>query len=105
MKAKPMTLLEHVESARKAYPGKLLLFKIGDFWEAFGKDAEYMANTVGLTITKRMDVSMAGFPYHQLHNYVAKLEASGFHVATMTREVEFGIESPKAFRFLPADER
>lgn len=58
------------------------LTKKGDFYEAFGESAEFLAKTIGLTLTESSrGLTMAGFPYHQLDSYKAKLEASG---ATVT---------------------
>lgn len=65
-----------------AHPGCLALLRVGDFYEAFGKDAEQLGRTLGLTLTTQHYRSgkrlvMAGFPYHTLHGYLAKLVKSG----------------------------
>jgi len=59
----------------------LLLFRMGDFYEAFYKDAEDLASSASLTLTKRADTPMSGIPYHQLENYLDKLIIKGFKVA------------------------
>lgn len=63
----------------------LILLRVGDFYEAFFDDAHNVAATCGLSVTTRTcpygNMTMTGFPYHQLDGYVAKLVASGFRVA------------------------
>ena len=57
------------------------VFKIGDFYEAFGEDAHRLAKIVGLVVTTRRkgdnSLPMSGFPYHQLANYEDKCASSG----------------------------
>lgn len=59
----------------------ILLFRLGDFYEAFFDDAERLADTLGLTLTKRHDTPMAGIPYHSLDGYLDKLIDQGHMVA------------------------
>ena len=67
-------------------PGTILLFRIGDFYELFYEDAQTVARVLGLTLTSRdkgstNPVPMAGFPYHQLDNYLRRLIQAGFRAA------------------------
>ena len=67
-------------------PGTLVLFRIGDFYELFYEDAQTAARVIGLTLTSRdkgsaNPVPMAGFPYHQLDNYLRRLIAAGLRAA------------------------
>ncbi len=71
--------------AKAACPGTLLFFRMGDFYELFHDDAKTAASVLGLALTSRdkgeNPVPMAGFPYHQLDSYLAKLLAAGIRVA------------------------
>lgn len=71
--------------AKAACGDALLLFRMGDFYELFNEDAKVVARVLGLTLTSRdkgdNPVPMAGFPYHQLEGYLAKLIRSGYRVA------------------------
>jgi len=60
----------------------LLLFRMGDFYELFDADAETAARVLGLTLTSRdKSIPMAGFPHHQLEQYLQKLLRLGHRVA------------------------
>jgi DNA mismatch repair protein MutS len=59
----------------------LLLFRLGDFYELFGADAEVASRVLGITLTRRQDQPMAGIPHHAAPGYVQKLLAAGHKVA------------------------
>ena len=59
----------------------LLLFRLGDFYEMFEKDAERGAALLGITLTKRHDMPMAGIPSHAAEGYLNKLLNNGQKVA------------------------
>lgn len=71
------------------YSCALLLVLIGDFYEAFGDDAELLAKTVGLTVTGRSNgikgggIKMAGFPQQSLGTYMLKLIRAWHHVVVV----------------------
>lgn len=71
--------------AKAACGDALLFFRMGDFYELFHEDAKTVARVLGLTLTSREKgenaVPMAGFPYHQLEGYLAKLIRGGYRVA------------------------
>ena len=71
--------------AKAACGDALLFFRMGDFYELFHEDAKTVARVLGLTLTSRdkgdNPVPMAGFPFHQLEGYLAKLIRSGYRVA------------------------
>ncbi len=71
--------------AKAACPDSLLLFRMGDFYELFHDDARTAARVLNLTLTSRdkgeNPVPMAGFPHHQLENYLGKLIAAGLRAA------------------------
>ena len=58
---------------KSKYEDSVLLFRMGDFYEVFFDDATLLSNILGLTLTKRAGVQMAGVPYHSLDNYLSKL--------------------------------
>ncbi len=63
----------------------ILLFRLGDFYEAFNEDAEIISNVLGITLTGREKeenrIPMAGIPHHALKNYLPKLIENGLKVA------------------------
>ncbi|MBI3212140.1 MAG: DNA mismatch repair protein MutS, partial [Simkania negevensis] len=59
----------------------LLLFRLGDFYEAFYDDAAILARELNLTLTKRGEVPMSGIPAHTVENYVEKIIKKGYLVA------------------------
>ncbi|WP_421830156.1 DNA mismatch repair protein MutS [Larkinella sp.] len=67
------------------YPGAILLFRVGDFYETFGEDAIKASRILGITLTKRnnggANEDLAGFPHHSLDTYLPKLVRAGERVA------------------------
>ena len=59
----------------------LLLFRLGDFYEMFEEDAVRGASLLGITLTKRHEMPMAGIPFHAAEGYLTKLLALGHKVA------------------------
>ena len=85
-------MMERYQEVKRQNPGSLLLFRMGDFYELFHDDAELAAKVLGLTLTSRdkgstNPIPMAGFPHHQLDNYLQKLIQSG-HRAAICDQVE-----------------
>ena len=77
------------------YPGALLLFRVGDFYETFGQDAVKASGILGIVLTKRGNGSgthteLAGFPHHSLETYLPKLVRAGQRVAICDQ-----LEDPK----------
>ena len=65
---------------------KLLLYRMGDFYELFHEDAERAAKLLDITLTSRgssagTPICMAGVPYHAAEQYLAKLVRLGESVA------------------------
>jgi DNA mismatch repair protein MutS len=83
MSVSPM--MRQYDEAKAACGDALLLFRMGDFYELFHEDAKVCAKVLGLTLTSRdkgdNPIPMAGFPYHQLEGYLAKLIRHGYRVA------------------------
>lgn len=77
-----VSIMDQYRAAKEKHPGMLLLFRMGDFFELFGEDADVAHKLLGLTLTTRdRTVSMAGFPHHQLEVYLHKLLHEGQRVA------------------------
>jgi DNA mismatch repair protein MutS len=95
MAAKLSPMMERYREVKAENPGAILLFRMGDFYELFHEDAQNAARVLGLTLTSRdkssdNPIPMAGFPYHQLDNYLQKLIQSGFRAAICDQ-----VEDPK----------
>ena len=78
-------MMQQYHDAKQAAGDALLLFRMGDFYELFHEDAKTAARELGLSLTSRdkgeNPIPMAGFPHHQLDQYLAKLIARGFRAA------------------------
>src|ERR1700674_1448575 len=84
--SKPTPAMQRYLEVKAQNPGTILLFRIGDFYELFYEDAQTAARVLGLTLTSRdkgstNPIPMAGFPYHQLDNYLRRLIQAGFRAA------------------------
>jgi len=77
-------------------PDIILLMRVGDFFEAYGADAETISRELEITLTGREDkmagarIPMAGVPHHATERYVARLMGKGFKVALCDQ-----VEDPK----------
>ncbi len=79
-------IYERYLAIQKKYSDSVPFLRLGDFYEAFGKDAIAVAEPLNLTITSKdfgleERVPMVGVPYHAFDNYLAKLIKAGFKVA------------------------
>ncbi|MDX2190475.1 MAG: DNA mismatch repair protein MutS [Bacteroidota bacterium] len=79
-------LMRQYFAVKEKYPGALVLFRVGDFYETFGEDAIKASGILGITLTKRgngsaSEIELAGFPYHSLDTYLPKLVRAGQRVA------------------------
>ncbi|MDN3506908.1 MAG: DNA mismatch repair protein MutS [Simkaniaceae bacterium] len=77
-------------SCKEAAPDTILLFRLGDFYEAFYEDAELLSKELDLTLTKRQEIPMAGVPHHMGETYVDRLVAKGYRVSIAEQ-----LENPK----------
>jgi DNA mismatch repair protein MutS len=71
---------------KRAHPGCLLFFRMGDFYELFFDDAVAAAPALDIALTKRgrhdgADIPMCGVPVHTAESYLARLIRAGFKVA------------------------
>src|SRR6476620_3770858 len=78
-------MMQQYRELKARDPDALLLFRMGDFYEMFGEDAERAGLLLGLTVTTRDKgpnaIPMAGFPHPALESYLAKLVQAGQRAA------------------------
>ena len=79
-------LMKQYNVIKAKYPGALLLFRVGDFYETFGQDAIEASKVLDIVLTKRgngsaSEIELAGFPHHALDTYLPKLVRAGHRVA------------------------
>src|SRR5688572_16794464 len=79
-------LQKQYNAIKVKYPGALLLFRVGDFYETFGEDAIKASKVLDIVLTKRgngsaSETALAGFPHHALDTYLPKLVRAGHRVA------------------------
>ncbi len=91
-------LMQQYQEMKKKHPDAILLFRVGDFYEIFGKDAVEASETLGITLTRRANgrdkyIELAGFPHHALDTYLPKLVRAGHRVAICEQ-----LEDPKLKR-------
>lgn len=79
-------MMKQYTEIKKQYQDCLLLYRMGDFYELFMKDAHIGAKILNITLTgkangKNKRIPMAGVPYHAVDAYLAKLVKAGYKVA------------------------
>lgn len=76
---------EQYNELKKKFGDAVLLFRLGDFFEAFYDDATLISKVLGITLTKRGkgpdSYPMAGIPHHALPNYLPKLVEANLKIA------------------------
>ena len=76
---KPVSpIWQKYQKLQKEHSDRILLYRLGDFYEVFGDNAVTLSNELGLTLTGRdfgltSRVPMIGFPYHVADNYLQKI--------------------------------
>jgi DNA mismatch repair protein MutS len=88
-------MMQQHRMIKQKHPDAILLFRVGDFYETFGRDAVTAASVLGITLTKRnngaaAESELAGFPHHALDSYLHKLVKAGYRVAVCDQ-----LEDPK----------
>lgn len=86
MSSNKPTLLEQYQAIKRKHKNHLLFFRLGDFYELFGQDAEVVSRELQLTLTKRdfskeNTMPMCGVPFHSADPYIKKLVERGYKVA------------------------
>ncbi len=80
-------LLEQYEGVKARFPGHLVLFRVGDFYETFGEDARLLSRELDVVLTARAPdtrgerTPMAGVPHHAVETYLGRLVRKGYKVA------------------------
>ncbi len=87
--------MQQHRAIKAKYPDAILLFRVGDFYETFERDAVIASEVLGIVLTKRSNgsasaVELAGFPHHALDTYLHKLVKAGYRVAICDQ-----LEDPK----------
>jgi DNA mismatch repair protein MutS len=88
-------LMEQYLGIKKNHKDAILFFRMGDFYEMFYEDAKIGSAVLGITLTARAhgkasEVPLAGFPYHSVDGYLAKMIKAGYRVAICEQ-----VEDPK----------
>ena len=80
-------MLRHYVELKAAHPERVLLYRLGDFFECFFEDAIQLSRLLELTLTGKEGgkaigrVPMAGIPHHAAERYCAELVGRGLSVA------------------------
>ncbi|MFA5646156.1 MAG: DNA mismatch repair protein MutS [Candidatus Ratteibacteria bacterium] len=79
-------MVRQYRKIKARYPDSILFFRLGDFYEMFGEDAEVASKELNLVLTSREAgaggrIPMCGLPYHAVETYLARLVKAGFRVA------------------------
>lgn len=79
-------MMQQYFQVKKDYPGVILFFRLGDFYEMFFDDAKTASKELDLVLTGRdcgqeERAPMCGVPFHSADGYIAKLVSRGYKVA------------------------
>ena len=79
-------MMEHWKKVKEEYPGCIVFYRLGDFYEMFFEDAEKASKILDLTLTGRdcgleARAPMCGVPFHAADSYIQKLVEAGERVA------------------------
>lgn len=88
-------MMKQYKEIKDKYLDSILLFRMGDFYEAFFEDAKKLSQILNITLTKRANVPMAGVPHHAIHGYLSRLIKSGVKIAICEQ-----MEDPKTAKGL-----
>lgn len=93
-KSKKTPMMEQYSSFKKQYPDKIVLFRMGDFFETFYEDAKIASKVLNITLTtrdkKNNPTPLAGFPHKALDQYLPKLIKAGYSTVIVDQ-----LEDPK----------
>jgi len=80
-------MMKQYHEVKRRFPGKLVFFRLGDFYEMFYEDAHVASRELEITLTARnkdkkgAPIPMCGVPYHSVDGYIARLLKKGFKIA------------------------
>ncbi|MCR4892899.1 MAG: DNA mismatch repair protein MutS [Lachnospiraceae bacterium] len=88
-------MMQHYLETKEKYPGCILFYRLGDFYEMFFEDAETVSRELELTLTGKScgleeRAPMCGVPFHAVDTYLNRLVARGYKVAICEQ-----LEDPK----------
>ncbi len=88
-------MMQQYLETKKQYPGCILFYRLGDFYEMFFEDALTVSKELELTLTGKAcgleeRAPMCGVPYHAVENYLTRLVNRGYKVAICEQ-----VEDPK----------
>ena len=89
-------MMKQYEEIKNQYQDCLLFYRLGDFYEMFGPDAETGSRVLGIALTARdggngIKVPMCGVPFHSAESYIAKAIRAGYKVGICEQ-----VEDPKS---------
>ena len=93
-------MIQQYLSIKERYPGVLLFYRMGDFYEMFFEDAQVASRVLEITLTSRnkndeSPVPMCGVPYRSAQGYISRLIENGYKVAICDQ-----VEDPKTAKGL-----
>jgi DNA mismatch repair protein MutS len=94
-------MMKQYHEIKRRFPGKLVLFRLGDFYEMFYEDAITASRELEITLTSRnkdktgAPIPMCGVPYHSVDGYIARLLKKGFKLAVCEQ-----VEDPRTAKKL-----
>jgi DNA mismatch repair protein MutS len=80
-------MMRQYHDVKRRFPGKLVFFRLGDFYEMFYEDAVTASRELEITLTARnkdkngAPIPMCGVPYHSVDGYIARLLKKGYKIA------------------------
>ncbi len=80
-------MMKQYHEVKRRFPGKLVFFRLGDFYEMFYEDAVLASRELEITLTSRnkdkggAPIPMCGVPYHSVDTYIARLMKKGHKIA------------------------
>jgi DNA mismatch repair protein MutS len=80
-------MMKQYHEVKRRFPGKLVFFRLGDFYEMFYEDAVLASRELEITLTSRnkdktgSPIPMCGVPYHSVDGYIARLMKKGHKIA------------------------
>jgi DNA mismatch repair protein MutS len=88
-------MMEQYYQIKKQYPGIILFFRMGDFYEVFFEDAINTSKLLNISLTHRgklggYPIPMAGIPHHAAATYIDRLTQMGHKIAICEQ-----VEDPK----------
>ncbi len=94
-------MMKQYHEVKRRFPGKLVFFRLGDFYEMFYEDAVTASRELEITLTARnkdksgAPIPMCGVPYHAVDGYIARLLKRGFKIAVCEQ-----VEDPRTAKKL-----